>query len=93
MFEESKTEILITFFKKFNFIILKHWTILKISKTEIIIIILKFLLNFIILKLSTVLKVLKRETVINFLIFFLNFIILKHSNYPLRIQNRNNNYF
>jgi hypothetical protein len=51
MFEESKTEILITFYKfLLNFIILKLLIIIEKSKTEIIIIFLKFLLNFILLK-------------------------------------------
>jgi len=39
MFEVFKTEILVSFFKFFlNFIILKHWTMLGVSETEIIII-------------------------------------------------------
>jgi hypothetical protein len=39
------------------------------------------------------LDVSKTEIIITFLKVILNFIILKHLNYPLRIQNRNPNYF
>jgi len=51
MIEESKTDILITFFKKnLNFIILKLLTKFQVSQTEILITFFKFLLYFIILK-------------------------------------------
>ena len=90
----SKREIIINVFKfLLNFIILKLSNVLEESKTEIIINFFKFLLNFTILKLSTLLEVSKREIIINFFKFLLNLIIWNHLNYPLRIQNRNNNYF